>query len=108
MGEEWPTPTVIFHSSLSALGHVKGIAASATYPSRLGPRHCGQSALRLAVVNRIIALAVRILDHKRNMFIFGDLPRNCSESYADRLSLTNESSGAVINVVVSAMMTIIT
>src|SRR5262249_47874871 len=43
-GEAIPSPTVIFHSSFSVRGHFFGALTPRTTPSRLGPRHCGQSA----------------------------------------------------------------
>src|SRR4051812_38661754 len=43
-GVETPSPTCAFHAGLSSLGHSAGALKSAALPSRLAPRHCGQSA----------------------------------------------------------------
>src|SRR5206468_10233762 len=47
-GEDSPTPTVIFHFCVSALGQAFGSRNSVTLLSRLGPRHCGQSWAQVA------------------------------------------------------------
>src|SRR5438105_4473156 len=43
-GVATPSPTATSHFLVSALGQVAGAVKPATLASRLGPRHCGQSA----------------------------------------------------------------
>src|SRR6266542_6828447 len=69
-GEEWPMPTVTLHSSFKFLGHTD--ATPGALPSRLGPRHCGQSWAWLEVANKIVVVRAMIVDHELLML---DLPR---------------------------------
>src|SRR5579883_1096891 len=52
-----PLPTSTFHFWASSLGHVLGASKPTTLPSRLAPRHCGQSW-----ANRLAAQTVARLD----------------------------------------------
>src|SRR5688572_11253240 len=45
MGVEYPTPTSAFHFIVSPSGHVAGAVKDCSAPSRLGPRHWGQSVV---------------------------------------------------------------
>jgi hypothetical protein len=47
-------PTVVLHFSVSWLGHFAGEVKSLTFPSRLGPRHWGQSAARTQLAQSTI------------------------------------------------------
>src|SRR5262245_19134865 len=42
-GVATPSPTGTFHLSASSLGQVPGTLKPTAFPSRFGPRHCGQS-----------------------------------------------------------------
>src|SRR5262245_7939662 len=50
-GEAWPAPTGVSQRFFSASGHWAGSAAPIR-PSRLGPRHCGQSGLVWALARQ--------------------------------------------------------
>ena len=45
MGVEYPSPTSAFHFIVSPSGHVAGAVKDCSAPSRLGPRHWGQSVV---------------------------------------------------------------
>src|SRR4030095_2211804 len=42
-GVATPSPMVTFHFWVNSLGHSLGALKPVVFPSRLGPRHCGQS-----------------------------------------------------------------
>ncbi len=58
-GDEWPTPTVTFHSSFKDFGQLGGAESPLTFPSRFGPRHCGQFAATAAGVAGAAASGAR-------------------------------------------------
>jgi hypothetical protein len=45
MGVEYPSPTSAFHFIVNPSGHVAGAVKDCSAPSRLGPRHWGQSVV---------------------------------------------------------------
>src|SRR5687768_5137778 len=48
-GVATPRPTGVVHFGVSSLGQLAGALKSATWASRFGPRHWGQSAAKAAV-----------------------------------------------------------
>src|SRR6185295_1206251 len=74
IGDEWPSPTVIFQTGFRRSGQDAGADCVARAPSRFGPRHCGQSSAEASGAIQIKLSTAKpdsfpniVMDHARTL-----------------------------------------